>query len=258
MKDLRNILGKGCEGTAPDRLHNDERNVLFLREMIALHARLLEFLSLPGIHIIQLDLAEIPVAVINDSLECLILVMEGEAEVADFTLRLQLFKLFHTSDVNHFLKAVLIQSVHQIKVYVVCLKLLKLLLENPLNVIRILDEPAGELRRKEEAAAVVLPHDAADHALALSVMVRVRRIIIVHTGGICLIQHSLCLCRVDLSVRRHRKSHTSEAQQGSFDPKFFHSSLFHTHIPLSNFIPTNRHFHQCAPRNPHCTRSSAL
>ena len=184
--------------------------------------------------------------------------MEGKAEIADLTLRLQLFKLFHTPNVNHFLKAVLIQGMHQIKVYVVCLELLKLLLKNSLNVIRILDKPARKLRRKEEAAAVVFLHDAADHTLALSVMVRVRRIIIVHTGGICLIQHSLRLCLVDLSVRRRRKSHTAEAQQGSFDPKFLHSSLFHTHIPLSNFIPTNHHFHRYAPRNPHYTRSSAL
>src|SRR5659263_111157 len=97
MKNRSNVLRESCKRTSLDRFHNNNRNPKLFGKKITLHARLLI-----NIHIVQLDLAEIPLAVFDDFFKYRIVIVEGESEVPDTSLCLELLAIFYDAKIHHF------------------------------------------------------------------------------------------------------------------------------------------------------------
>lgn len=85
---LRDVLTERGKAPALDRLHDEHRNAHPLRQLIALHARL-NF----RIHVIELDLTEIPLALGQNLFKYFIAVVEGKTEMADSACSLLLLQI---------------------------------------------------------------------------------------------------------------------------------------------------------------------
>ena len=155
--------------------------------------------------------------------------MEGEAQIFDLPLSLQLLQPLHAAHLGHFAEAVPIQGMHQVEVYVVSPQSGQLLTEYPVNILQSVHMPAGQLRGQIIGISVILAHNFPHKGLALPVMIGICRVDIVHPRLDGTIHHLLRLRLTDFPLSRHREAHASKAQKRRLDTQFFQPSLFHFH-----------------------------
>ena len=227
-RDVRRQLR---QQTALDRLHHDDGNALFGRQPIALQPRLRL-----GVHIVDLKLAEIPVARAEDGAEHVEAVVEREAEMADFSGPLHPFAEFHRAEFLQFLPLGCVERVQQIEVYVVGAQPRELLVEHALDVGGRLQRPRGQLGRQKIRVPRVFRQRFAQKRFALPVVVGVGRVQIVDAVLHRQRQQRACRRAVDLPVFVGGETHTAEAQQRRIDAEVFHAAVFHFHRILSFFL----------------------
>ena len=107
MKYIHDVLAKSSQGTTLDRLHNGKGNPLLLRQLITLDPGLIL-----GVHVIELDLTEIPITIVNDLFKNIIGIMEREPKEPDLPLRLQFLQTLYAADLHHFSPASPVQRMH--------------------------------------------------------------------------------------------------------------------------------------------------
>ena len=98
------------------------------------------------VHVVVLDLAHRPAVVgVDDLLQHLSLVVEGEAQVADAAVGQRAVGPVQHAKVAHLVPSPDAQAVQQVEIDVVGLEPLELLVQQQVEVIRTCDDPAGQL-----------------------------------------------------------------------------------------------------------------
>ena len=124
------IIGEISKASALNRLHDNKRYSQAFSQRIAL---------IPGlllrIHIVILDLAEIPVTVTDDFIKHFIIIMEGKAIVTDLSFFFELSTVINYTQGFHFFPFFLIYRMQQIEIDIIGLQSLKLLFKNAFCVI---------------------------------------------------------------------------------------------------------------------------
>ena len=216
------VLAQRRQAAALDRLHDDHRDAAPLGQLVALQARLNV-----GVHVVELNLAEIPVAIGQHLLEQLVAVVEGEAEMADAALLLLLEQEVDQAVFKRRLPVLLVDAVQQVKVEVLHLQGPELTLEDLLRLLQGMDERQRQLGGQVEALARIPLERAADEFFAGPVVVEIGRVKVIDAGPVRGIEHRHRARFVDCSLRRGRKAHAAKAQTGRPDAELFQIDVFH-------------------------------
>ena len=177
------------------------------------------------VHVVELDLAEVPVPGPENLLERFILIVEGEAKPAEFSLPVALLQKVHYSQLQHLFPAAAAEAVEEIKVEVVHLEPLHLLGKDVLGLLQAVDDCAGHLGCQIIALSGILGEDAAQNGFALPIVVEPGGVVVgdpgLH-GPVNQLSHLLLIHR---SVLLSGKAHTAVAQQGGpqLHPRLFHA-----------------------------------
>ncbi len=245
---------KSRQGSALYRLHHHQGHPSLFCQAAALHPRLLL-----GVHIVNLDLAEIPVPAAENLLKSLITVMEGKSQIPDLSLSLHLLQFFHHAQPSHFPETLPVQGVHQVKIYVIRAQFLKLLLEYSVHILQSVHIPAGQFCGQVIRISGVLLQHLSHKSLALPAVVGIGCVYVVYSCGQCRIHHLLRLDLINFSLRCHGKPHAPESQKGSLNPQFLQRSHLHIFFP-PKFSPAsalqapNILLCQTVCQNPGCMR----
>ena len=114
------VRGRLGQPAAEKAFHDHDRDAFAAGQFQALRARLVV-----DVHVVVLDLAHVPVVVVQDVLEFLVRAVEREALVADLSRLLHVVKKLRRPDLFKMLPFLPVQRVHQVEIDVVSLKLLQ-------------------------------------------------------------------------------------------------------------------------------------
>ena len=206
-------LGRqGSEPPAPDRFHDHDRDVPLLELFVLRLGGAVE-----PVEVVQLDLGEIPVAVVGEGSKVFRFRVAGEAEVADFAQPLLFGEVLDTAGVDVLLVGGVEDAVDQVEVDVVGLEAGQLLLKDLFVVGVGLDEVFG---REAVAVAGVFLHRVAEEFLRLAAVVDVGGVVVVDPALHQLVDHLGSSCVVDRRARRvpfGRQAHVPHPQAGEGD-----------------------------------------
>ena len=122
----RGVCGKVCEGAAFNGFHYDKGYAEFFSEAIAFISRLQV-----DVHIVVLDLTEIPVAVCKDGSENFVFIMEGETEETYFSFLFESDAFFDDIEFqNFFFPVIAVYGMEKIKIDIVGFESEELFVEN--------------------------------------------------------------------------------------------------------------------------------
>ena len=124
-----------------------------------------------GVHIVDLQLAEVPVARGENGAENVEAVVEREAEITDFSRLFHLFAELDCAEFLQFFPLCRVERVQQIEIYVVGLQPCKLFVEYAFDIRRRLQRPRRQLRRQKIGVARVFCQCLAQKRLAFAVVV---------------------------------------------------------------------------------------
>ena len=134
----------------------------------------------------------------------------------------------------------------QIKVNMIRLQPFQLLIENALRILHTVYRPERKLGRQIEGISVIFLQHLTHQRLALSVVIRIGCIYVVHACGDRSVQHPLRFCLVYFAIRQSRETHTAKAQKRCLNSKFLHFSFFHNPSPFQ-LSPGAAHRNQALP-----------
>ena len=177
------------------------------------------------VHVVELDLAEVPVPGPENLLERFILIVEGEAKPAEFSLPVALLQKVHHTQLQHLFPGAAAETVEKIEIKVVSLKAFHLLGKDVLGLLQALNNTARHFGCQAVALPGITGEQTAHHRLTLSVVVEPGGIIVGHT---CLhgpVNELLCLLLIHGTILVQGKAHTAVAQQGGpqLHPRLFHA-----------------------------------
>ena len=221
----RDLLAQGREAAALDRLHDDHRDAALAAQLVALHAGLNV-----DVHVIELNLAEIPVAVGRNLFKHLIGIMEGEAQTMDTAQLLLLDQIIENAGFLDHLPVAGVNAVQQIEIEVLHLKRPELSLVNLLRLVERMDHRQRQLGRQIEALPRILLQRTADEFLAGAVMIEIRSVEIIDARLIRAVEHRLGARLVDSALIVQRETHAAKAQTRRLGADFFKHSKFHSDI----------------------------
>ena len=138
-----------------------------------------------GIHIVELYLAEVPIAVVYYALENTIRRMEREAELLYAAKPLLLLKERQKAKVKHLLPFGFIQRMKKVIINVVSLKMLKLGIEYLFRMIKAFYRPYGQLGCNVKTVAVKLGKYLTNERFAFAAVIRPGSVKIIHALLIC-------------------------------------------------------------------------
>jgi len=166
------------------------------------------------VSVVELNLYHLHLGMLGeDHIEHLVLVVEGEAEMAYLAFLLQLPRGLVSLATFELLVVVAVLCVHKVEVEVIHLAPRQLLLEEGTDVFLLVEVGVGELVGEEELAAVVTRRDAVSNGrLRLAAVVAVCRVEVVESGSDEGISHTTELFVVDASAFHLRQSHAPEAE----------------------------------------------
>ena len=207
MELIIDILRESCQQSSLYRFHNNQRNLLLYGEFIAFQSGLLIY-----IFVVELELAEVPIFIIEDFLQHFVIIMERKSEVPDASFRFQLFTVVHYTQFYHGTPFVFIQRMQQIIIDIIGLQTFALFLKKSLCILHGIYQPYRQFRCKIQAAAMVFLQCLSQKGLTFSVVIRICRVNIVDSGCNCLVQHFLRFRLIDFSVCGLRESHASKSK----------------------------------------------
>ena len=206
----RGGFGEICQSAALDRLHDDDG-------LAVLHAGLIDP---AGVHrvvlviqIVELDLDELDLRIgRQDAVQNLRGVVEGEADVADLSLGLELEGGLVGPAGLEVLEVAGVLGVHQVEVEIFRAAGLELPLEQGTDLGLGLKEDVGQFVREQIAVSGIAGGQAlAEGGLAFAAVVAVGRVEVVEAGLEEGIRHPANLGGVDL-LAVHREAHAAEAE----------------------------------------------
>jgi hypothetical protein len=178
-----------------------------------------------------LDLAEGPVVRVHDLLEDIEIVVEGKTQVADAAIAEGLTGPFAHTQVAHLVPAALIQGVQQVKVNVVGLQLFELLVEQPVEILGGLDQPARQLGGQPHLFTIAILEHPPDDPFAVAAVVAIRRVHVIHAVVNGVVQHTSRLRLVNvLGLPCGREPHTAEPQCRNLPVRLSELSVLHTYL----------------------------
>lgn len=211
------VLGQVDQIAALDRLHDKHRLIVPAADLIA-------FAALHGdvivIQIVELDLHDLDLRVLGqDPVQHLGAVVEGETDMADLALGLEVERRLIRAARLELLKILGILGVHEVKVKIIHTAGRKLARKERADVGLGFKKASGQLIGQDIAFARVTAGQAGpERRLASAADVAVRGVKIVEALRQKCIDHLLCLGKIDL-LALHGQPHTAEAEI-PFD--FFH------------------------------------
>jgi hypothetical protein len=124
------------------------------------------------VHVVVLDLDHLPaVVLVDDPLEHVRIIVEGKTDVPDLALRLLFFQPADDVEFLDAFPAFCEEGMEEIKIEVVGLQFFELVVEEFIEVLALLHEPAGELGGEEHLVPQTARQDVAEGDLAQAVMV---------------------------------------------------------------------------------------
>ena len=145
-------------------------------------------------------------------LECVKIVVEGEAEEFDAAGLLFRNKILHYAEIDHFVETVAVACVEQVKINIIGAQSFELLGKKSLGVVERVNCPERELGREIETVAGILLHHAADKRLTGSVVIGISGIKVGYAGSVSAVEHLLSNDLVDLTGFGG-DAHAAESQQ---------------------------------------------
>ena len=210
-QDLIGSGGKVHQTAALHGLHHDDGFLVLGTDLI--HLAALDGVGLV-VGVVELNLYHLHFGMLGeDHVEHLVLVVEGEAEMAYLAFLFQLPRGLVGLAALELLVVVAVLCVHKVEVEVIHLAPRQLLLEEGTDVLLRVEVGVGELVGQEELAAVVTRRDAVGNGrFRLAAVVAVCRVEIIESGSDEGISHSAELFVVDATTFQLRQSHTAEAE----------------------------------------------
>ena len=182
---------------------------------------------------VHLHLGHLPlIPVVEDVHEAIIVIVEGEAGVANLALGKGLREELLVIQFLHLLETVLVHRVKDVEVHMVGLKLFQLLVQELHHILIAADIPAGQLGGQDDLLAVAVLQSLANHDLALTAVVGVSSVDIGHAAVDGVANHADGLRLVDLSVRFAGKTHAAKAQHAALTVDGREFRLEHIVSPL--------------------------
>jgi len=182
----------------------------------------------------------VPRPVVHDLFEERQLVVEGEARTPDTSVGESSFEELAVIVPFHDSPPVRVQRVEQVVVDMVRTQFCQLLVKKTVHVRRRFHHPRGKLGREEDLLAISAFERPADHGFALSSVIRVRRINVVHAPVDSGMQHRRRARLVDLSFGIERKAHTAKTKNGNLIPCLGHCTIEHIQYNLLRISPRLR------------------
>ena len=149
----------------------------------------------------------------KDLIEHLCTVVEGETEMAELALLLQLPQTLKRTELLEIFKVLLAHSMYKVEIEILLLCLGELLVKQPVHIGKFLDIPHRQLVREKIAVARIFRQRLAEKQLRFSVVISVGGVKIVYAALVRTVDHRFCFASRDLAVLVCRESHPSEAQQ---------------------------------------------
>ena len=131
-------------------------------------------------------------------LECVEVVVEGEAQVIETPGSHCAFGPVQHAQVAHLGPAFRAQGMQQVEVHL-ALQSLGLLIEQPVEVVRLFHQPARQLGRHFDPLAVTIAQRAAHQHLALRAVIAVRGVHVVHAVIDRITEHGGCQRLIDVA-----------------------------------------------------------
>ena len=222
LEQLHGLRRRVGQSPALHRLHDDQRHAPLLREGIAPQPRLLV-----GVHVVELELAQIPFPGGQDLFELVVAAVEGKAEPAEQPLPLEVQAPVHHPLVPQQPPPLPVQVVEQIEVQIRPVQPLPLLVEDPPGLVQIVDQHRGQLGGQVVAPPGVLGQRPAHKVLAGPLVVEVSGVEVVDPALDGPVQQAPGLGLVDGLIVQSGEAHAAVAQQGGRRPQRFNVPVFH-------------------------------
>ena len=211
LHDALNFVVHACEGTALDRLHNDDGFIVLDGDLVALSG--LHVIVFP-VDVVELELYEFGFRVLGERfVEHFRAVVERESAVLDFALCFHLEKEVPRADAVGFLELRFVHGVQQVVIEILDTCAFHRFIENALHVgFRLYVVPKGQLCSEREAVTRVALHNGfarCDFTFTVDVYVcgvKIRKALC-HES----IDHGFRLLHIDL-VADHRQTHETETE----------------------------------------------
>ncbi len=220
------LLGRVGDGAAAQRLHAHHGDAPLGREAHALQ-RGLVFI----VQVVELNLRQLPVKIVHNLDEHILLIVEGEPGVADAPILqrpLQKAPIVQRLDA---VEGVAAEGVHQIKIHIRHIQLAQLLIQQAVHVRVLLHQPLGQLGGQLYLFAVPVLEGQPGEDFALLKMVAVSSIHIVDTPVDGVAQHARGLRPVDahlaLFIGRGGQAHHAKAQPGYVKAQLAKGNVLH-------------------------------
>ena len=209
-QDFIRFGGQIHQAAALDGLHDDDGLAVLFADLVHLAAF---HRSVLVVHIVELDLHDFDLRVLGENhIQHLGLVVEGNAEVADFAFLFQFHCRFISLAAHVFGVVVAILGMHQVKVEIVHPAPFELVFKERPDVLLLFEIGIGQLVGEQELAAIkALGHAVPDGGFALAADVAVGGIEVVEPGGDEGVRHAAKLIVIHLALL-HGQAHASEAE----------------------------------------------
>ena len=222
LEQLHGLRRRVGQSPALHRLHDDQRHAPLLREGIAPQPRLLV-----GVHVVELELAQIPLPGGQDLFELVVAAVEGKAEPPEQPLPLEVQAPVHHPLVPQQPPPLPVQVVEQIEVQIRPVQPLPLLVKDPPGLVQIVDQHRGQLGGQVVAPPGVLGQRPAHKVLAGPLVVEVSGVEVVDPALDGPVQQAPGLGLVDGLIVQSGEAHAAVAQQGGRRPQRFNVPVFH-------------------------------
>ena len=216
---------------AEEAFHDDYRDALASGKLQALGAGLIV-----DVHEVILNLAHIPIPVIEDILEFLVGAVEGEALVADLSFLFHIIKELRRADGFHMLPLLLVHGMHEVEVDMVCLQLFQLFRQDGFHIRTAVDRIRRDFGSDGDLVAVTVLQGFTQDNFGCFVQIDIGGVDVgdAAVDGPANQGDGFLFVNDAVSGGGAIETHAAQAEGRGFDAEFTHGAVFHIKILLPN------------------------